>query len=218
MGLADLLLLRGIRYDALAARRLAGELLGCIRQSAERASAALAEERGAFPAFQGRGTRRRNATLLAVAPTGTIRLLAGCNGGIEPLLQPVVELDTADARVRWTDAWLHAWLREHARDPERVIEALGAGVPAARLPGLAVRERALLRVGAALDWRAQIALQAVAQAQVDGAVSKTVQLPANATAATVLAAIRLAHRTGCKGLACYRTTRAPVCLDCRGLA
>jgi ribonucleoside-diphosphate reductase alpha chain len=218
MGLADLLLLRGIRYDAPAARRLTAELLGCIRQSAERASAALAEERGAFPAFRGRGRRRRNATLLAVAPTGTIRLLAGCNGGIEPLLHPVVELDTGAARVRWTDAWLRAWLREHARDPERVIAALGAGVPTARLPGLAVRERALLRVGAALDWRAQIALQAVAQAQVDGAVSKTVQLQAHATPATVLAAIRLAHRTGCKGLACYRTAHAPVCLDCRGFA
>jgi ribonucleotide reductase alpha subunit len=58
----------------------------------------------------------------------------------------------------------------------------------------------------------------VAQAQVDGAVSKTVQLPAHATPATVLAAIRLAHRTGCKGLACYRTAHAPVCLDCRGFA
>jgi ribonucleoside-diphosphate reductase alpha chain len=218
MGFADLLLLRGLRYDAPAARRLVTQLLGCIRQSAERTSEALADERGAFPAFRGRGTRRRNATLLALAPTGTIRLLAGCNGGIEQLLQPVVELDTGEARVRWTDAWLRAWLGEHARDPERVIDALGAGLPAARLPGLAARDRALLRVGSALDWRAQIALQAVAQVQVDGAVSKTVQLPANATPQTVLAAIRLARRTGCKGLACYRTTRAPVCLDCRGVA
>ena len=66
--------------------------------------------------------------------------------------------------------------------------------------------------------RAQIALQAAAQAQVDGAVANTVHLPARASRATVLAAIRLARRTGCKGIALYRASRAPVCLDCRGVA
>jgi len=218
MGLADVLLLRGLRFDAKAARRLTGEIFACVRRGAERASAALAEERGPFPAYAGRGPRRRNATLLAVAPTGTIRLLAGCNGGIEPLLQPVVQLETPDARLRWTDAWVRAWLAERTASPERVLDALEAGVASARLPGLSVRERALLRVGAELDWRAQIALQAAAQAHVDGAVAKTVQLPARSSQATVLAAIRLARHTGCKGIALYRASRAPVCLDCRGVS
>jgi ribonucleoside-diphosphate reductase alpha chain len=218
MGLADVLLLRGLSYDAPAARRLTGEIFACVRRSAEAASAALAEERGAFPAYGGRGPRRRNATLLAVAPTGTIRLLAGCNPGIEPLLQPVVQIETPDARMRWTDEWLHAWLTGRTEHPARVLDALEAGVPAARLPGLAPRERALLRTGAELDVRAQIALQAAAQAHVDGAVAKTVQLPPRCSQASVLAAIRLARRSGCKGIALYRATRAAVCLDCRGVA
>jgi ribonucleoside-diphosphate reductase alpha chain len=218
MGLADVLLLRGLRYDAPAARRLASETFACVRRGAERASIALAEERGAFPAWAGRGPRRRNATLLAVAPTGTIRLLAGCNGGIEPLLQPVVQIETPEARMRWTDEWLRAWLAARAEHPARVLDALEAGVPAARLPGLAARERALLRTGAEVDWRAQIALQAAAQAHVDGAVAKTVQLPPRSSRATVLAAIGLARRSGCKGIALYRATRAAVCLDCRGVS
>jgi ribonucleoside-diphosphate reductase alpha chain len=218
MGLADLLLLRGLRYDAPAARRLTAELLACVRRGAEQASRALAEERGAFPAFQGRGARRRNATLLAVAPTGTIRLLAGCNPGVEPLLQPVVQLETPDGRLRWTDPWLRAWLAEHASHPEKVLDALEGGVASGRLPGLDARERALLRVGPETDWRAQVAIQAAAQAHVDGAVSKTIQLPASATPATVLTALRLARRSGCKGFAAYRATHAPVCLDCRGVA
>jgi ribonucleoside-diphosphate reductase alpha chain len=218
MGLADLLLLRGLRYEAPAARRLTSEILACVRRGAERASSALAEERGPFPAFQGRGAQRRNATLLAVAPTGTIRLLAGCNPGVEPLLQPVVELETPEGRVRWTDAWLRAWLTERSAAPQAVLDALGDAVAAARLPGLGARERALLRVGPEVDWRAQVAIQGAAQAHVDGAVSKTIQLPASATPATVLAAIRLARRSGCKGFAAYRATQAPVCLDCRGVA
>jgi ribonucleoside-diphosphate reductase alpha chain len=218
MGLADLLLLRGLRYEAPAARRLSSEILAGVRRGAERASRTLADERGAFPAFQGRGAPRRNATLLAVAPTGTIRLLAGCNGGIEPLLQPVVEIETAESRLRWTDPWLHAWLAERARAPQAVLDALAGGVAAARLPGLGAGERALLRVAGEVDWRAQIALQAAAQAHVDGAVSKTIQLPARATPATVLAALRLARRSGCKGFAAYRATNAPFCLDCRGVA
>jgi ribonucleoside-diphosphate reductase alpha chain len=215
MGLADVLLRSGLAYDAPAARRVAAELFGCLREAAVRASVALAEERGAFPAYTGRGPRRRNATLLAVAPTGTIRLLAGCNGGIEPLLQPVVEIESAGARTRWSDASLGAWLAGRTHAPERVLDALAAGRAAARLPGLSARERTLLRTGAEIPWRAQLALQATVQAHVDGAVSKTVQLPAAATPATVLAAIRLASRSGCKGLACYRAARAPVCIDCR---
>jgi ribonucleoside-diphosphate reductase alpha chain len=218
MGLADLLLLRGLRYDAPAARRLTGEILACVRRGAERASRKLAAERGAFPAFRGRGPRRRNATLLAVAPTGTIRLLAGCNGGVEPFLQPVVQIETAETRLRWTDPWLRGWLEARAAAPAAVLDALEGGVAAARLPGLAPRERALLRAGGEVDWRAQIEIQAAAQAHVDGAVSKTIQLPANATPASVLAGIRLARSRGCKGFAAYRATHAAVCLDCRGLA
>jgi ribonucleoside-diphosphate reductase alpha chain len=218
MGLADLLLRRGLRYDTPAARRLTAEILACVRRGAERASRALADERGPFPAFQGRGARRRNATLLAVAPTGTIRLLGGCNPGVEPLLQPVVQIETSEARLRWTDPWLRDWLTEHASAPEPVLDALEGGVAAARLPGLGPRERALLRVGPEVDWRAQVAIQAAAQAHVDGAVSKTIQLPASATPATVLTAIRFARSKGCKGFAAYRATHAPVCLDCRGVA
>jgi ribonucleoside-diphosphate reductase alpha chain len=99
-----------------------------------------------------------------------------------------------------------------------VLEALATGRPATRLPGLSARERALLRTGAELDWRAQLAFQAVVQAHVDGAVSKTLQLPAHATRATVLEAIGRAQRSGCKGLACYRSARVPVCIDCRGVS
>ena len=84
-------------------------------------------------------------------------------------------------------------------------------------PSPACRSAAPTR-GAELGWRAQIALQAAAQAHVDGAVAKTVQLPARASQASVLAAIRLARRTGCKGVALYRARRAPVCLDCRGVS
>jgi ribonucleotide reductase alpha subunit len=120
--------------------------------------------------------------------------------------------------VRWSDAWLRAWLGEHSARPAAVLEALAGGVAASRLPALSPRERALLRVGAQIDWRAQIALQAAAQAHVDGAVSKTIHLPASATPATVLEALRLARRSGCKGFAAYRASRASVCLDCRGVA
>jgi ribonucleotide reductase alpha subunit len=52
---------------------------------------------------------------------------------------------------------------------------------------------------------------------VDGAVSKTLQLPPSATRARVLEAIRFARRARLKGLACYRTRREPVCIDCRGM-
>jgi len=80
MGFADLLLLRGEVYGSPESEATASCVMACIERAAHAASQALAKERGAYPAFRGPGPERRNASLLAIAPTGTLRLLAACNG------------------------------------------------------------------------------------------------------------------------------------------
>ena len=85
-----------------------------------------------------------------------------------------------------------------------MLRALEEGVAASGLPGLDDGDRLLLRRGAEIDPLDQVHVQATAQAHIDGVVSKTVHLPADATPEQVRALVLAAHRTGCKGIALYR--------------
>jgi ribonucleoside-diphosphate reductase alpha chain len=170
-----------------------------------------------YPAYEGRGPARRNACLLAIAPTGTLRLLAGCSGGLEPWIDPVVRVTTSDGGAhRWVDRWLLDWLETRARDPEAALEALEAGGASGSLPGLDAAERDLLRRAQEVPPEAQLALQARFQAHVDGGVSKTVHLPVQASSARIVELIHRARGLGCKGVAFWRAGAAPeaACVHC----
>lgn len=219
MGFADLLLMRGEPYGSPASRRTASLLLERVAREARAASEALASERGAFPAQRdglASGPPRRNASLLAIAPTGTLRLLAGCSGGLEPWIDPVVRVETPGRTWRWVDRWLLDWLDARSDDPRAVVEALGAGQPSAGLPGLGDADRALLRRAHEVPADDQIALQACFQAQVDGGVSKTIHLPHDVSTDAIIELIHRAREQGCKGLALWRASDAPApaCIRC----
>jgi ribonucleoside-diphosphate reductase alpha chain len=217
MGFADLLLLRGERYGSSASQRTASRVIECIEREARRASEELARERGAYPASSGPGPERRNASLLAIAPTGTLRLLAGCSGGLEPWIDPVVAVQTSDgASHRWIDRSLLAWLEAKSDAPAAVVSALEAGIPSASLPHLDPAERWLLRRAHEVPAEAQLALQARFQAHVDGGVSKTVHLPTEVTAVQIAELILRARALGCKGVAFWRSSGAvpPACIRC----
>lgn len=90
MGFAECLILLGVAYDSEEATNWADRLMAFIATEARRASRRLAEERGVFPNWSQSihavaGEPQRNAALLSVAPTGTIGIIAGTSGGIEPL-------------------------------------------------------------------------------------------------------------------------------------
>ncbi|HCU21394.1 MAG TPA: adenosylcobalamin-dependent ribonucleoside-diphosphate reductase, partial [Candidatus Atribacteria bacterium] len=89
MGFADLLCQLGISYYSDQALQIAEQLITFIANEAKMASKVLAEQRGVFPNYPkslhvSKNLPFRNATLISIAPTGTISLIAGCSSGIEP--------------------------------------------------------------------------------------------------------------------------------------
>jgi len=140
-GLADALLMLGLRYDSPAGRECAADAMRCIRDAAYRASVELAREKGPFPAFRAEAYLRaptvtsldgdiregiathgiRNSHLTAIAPTGTISLLANnLSSGIEPVFEYSYQ-----RRVRMADgSWTEYALEDYAY---RQWRALGDG-------------------------------------------------------------------------------------------
>ncbi len=208
-GLADALIAMGLPYDAPEGRRAAAEALATICHAAYRASIGLARERGAFPALDRRrhlegpfvsslpeDIRRgieehgiRNSHLLAIAPTGTISLLAGnVSSGIEPVFAARSRrwVRQADGSVRGFEAVDPAWARWHeTHGPERPL-------PSA------------YRTAADLSPADHIEMQAALQPLVDGAISKTVNVSHDLTFAAFRDLYRLADERGLKGLTVFR--------------
>ena len=132
----------------------------------------------------------RNSHLLAIAPTGTISLLAGnVSSGIEPIyaLEAERSVRMSGGEVREftvRDFAYETWLRHE----DRAKESNAALVTASALPA-----------------GAHLSMQARLQPLVDGAISKTVNLPGGATVDDVAAVFTDAHGVGIKGCTVFRT-------------
>jgi ribonucleoside-diphosphate reductase alpha chain len=210
MGWADLLIALGVPYDAPAATTLAAEVMAFVRREAHAASEALAKERGAFPGFPTsalarRGLpARRHATVTTIAPTGTLAIIAGCSSGIEPLYGVAwTRHALGDAELREEHPLLAGALRR-AGAPASALGAIRATGRARGTPGVPEEVARVFATAHDVSPEAHVRMQAAFQRHTDNGVSKTVNLPRDATKADVAAAFRLAHELGCKGITVYR--------------
>ena len=212
MGWADLLVQVGLAYDSQEAVALAEEVMGFVQVRADAASQQLARERGTFPNWENsvygpKGWNRpmRNATRSTVAPTGTISILAACSSGIEPLFAVVFHRKVLDGKI----------LLDVNPDFRRLAEAEGIWSPdlaeaiAAQggVRGLALVPDELQRrfpTAHDVDPEWHVRHQAAFQKHVDNAVSKTINLPRDATPRDVRRVYLLAWKLGCKGITVYR--------------
>jgi ribonucleoside-diphosphate reductase alpha chain len=208
-GLADALILCGVRYGTPEAAALARRWMATIERAAYLASAGLAAEKGAFPLYDaGRflaapNVRRlpeevraaiaqhgiRNGLLTSIAPTGTISLLAGnVSSGIEPVFdfryeRRVLERD-GSTRVEQVEDYAHALYREK----------FGSAAPL----GAAFVTAEELTPGEHLK------MQAAVQAHVDSSISKTINCPADLGFEAFKNIYLEAYDLGLKGCTTYR--------------
>lgn len=212
MGFAECLILLGVPYGSDGAVAWADRLIGFMADEARTASRALAEERGTFPAWPesvhgARNDRRRNATLLSIAPTGTLGLLTGTSAGIEPLYalayrrahtlggEPFVEMNPIFER----------WVVEHHLDSSALVRAVAAAGTLAGVADVPEAGRRLFVTATELDVDQHLAVQHAFQRHVDNAVSKTINLPEDAPSDAVTRAYLEGWRLGLKGVTVYRS-------------
>jgi len=207
-GLADALLMCGLRYGAEDAVAQTESWLRAIARAAYLASTDLAKEKGAFPlfdreAFLASGTMQamdddvrsavaehgiRNALLTSIAPTGTISLYAGnVSSGIEPVFaysytRKVLQKDGSRTEEEVVDYAVQMWRERFGDTP---------------LPGHFVNAQTL----APED---HVKMQAAAQKWIDSSISKTINVPEDIGFEAFKNVYMQAYETGCKGCTTYR--------------
>ncbi len=208
-GLADALILCGLRYGSPAAVAAAEEWFAAIEREAYLASTALAAEKGAFPLFdrerylEGEMVAAldedireaiarhgiRNALLTSVAPTGTISLFAdNVSSGIEPVFSyrytRNLLMPDGTRREEEVEDYAHRLYR-------RVI---GENAP---LPDYFVDAQVL-------SPQDHLVMQAAVQKHVDSSISKTINIPADISFERFKDVYLRAYALGCKGCTTYR--------------
>jgi ribonucleoside-diphosphate reductase alpha chain len=212
MGFAEALIRLGVSYGSEDAVEWAERFARFIAEKAREASRELAEERGVFPnwprsLYAATGERVRNATCLSIAPTGTIGIIAGTSGGIEPLFAlayrrahtlgggPLVEVNPIFLRYAATQG----------TDAEPLAQAVLQEGRLGELPGIPDPVRRLFVTALEVPPRQHLRIQAAFQRHVDNAVSKTINLPEESSADAVRDAYTTAWRLGLKGITVYRS-------------
>jgi ribonucleoside-diphosphate reductase alpha chain len=211
MGFADMLVAMGVAYDAPRAVEIADDVMAFVSREADAASEELAVERGAFPnyaasALANRQRPLRNAVRTTIAPTGTIGIIAGCSGGIEPIYAVAFERRVLDgALLKEVHPALAPLCRREGWEltQERLQDVIATG-SARRVPGLPERVRELLVTSLEVSPAQHLEVQAAFQRHTDNAVSKTLNLPAGATEEDVRHIYLKAFELGCKGVTVYR--------------
>jgi ribonucleoside-diphosphate reductase alpha chain len=208
-GLADALIMCGVRYGSDLAVELTGRWLAILRREAYLASAAIAGEKGPFPLFDAArylerpmvrsldaDVRRaiaekgiRNALLTSIAPTGTISLFAdNVSSGIEPVFayRYTRNILLPDGTRRAEEVSDYAW---------RLFRELhGQETP---LPAAFVDAQTLTPME-------HLRMQAAAQAHIDSSISKTVNCPVDLSFQAFKDVYAEAYRLGCKGCTTFR--------------
>jgi ribonucleoside-diphosphate reductase alpha chain len=185
--------------------------MGFVAEHALTASEELAVERGVFPAwdqsvFAARGLRLRNATRTSIAPTGTISILAGTSASIEPLFGLVFRRSGVLGGETLVEE--SPLFSRHARalgiDPESIREELAVRGSLSAISGIPERAKEVFRTALEIGPEDHLRIQAAFQRHVDNAVSKTINLPNEATPEQIGAIYRLAWEWNLKGVTVYR--------------
>lgn len=219
MGFAHLLYKMGISYDSPEGVELLEKIMQFIQKEAQKASENLAKTRGVFPNFdtsvyKEKGPRLRNATMMTIAPTGTISMVASTSSGIEPVFSLVTYRQTLYEETRnrrggktmvIVDPVFEQQLNTMKQsEKEKILQDVASSGTVKNIKQLPPDFRRIFVTAHDVSWEYHVKMQAAAQKYCDNSVSKTINFPSTATEEEVKKAFLLAWKLGCKGITVYR--------------
>jgi len=215
MGFADMLIKLRIPYDSEEALGIAEKVMKFVTEEARRKSVELGEEKGSFPNFdksvwKDKYNAMRNATITTIAPTGSISIIAGCSSGIEPLfaisfMRKVLE----GSRLFEINPLFEMVAKERGVYSAELLEEIATTGSVQGIEGVPedVKRVFVTALDISPEWH--VRMQAAFQKYTDNAVSKTVNLPRDATVEDVEKVFWLAYKLKCKGITVYRYGSKP---------
>ena len=211
MGFAELLIGLDIPYNSEKATGIAEKIMKFITNIAREKSAELAKTKGSFPNFKGsiwkkKGYKKmRNATLTTIAPTGTISIIAGTSSGIEPLFAISFARNVLEgANLLEVNSLFEKVAKKkkfYSRELMVKMAKTGSSQKIKEVPK-DIKNIFVTSFDVSPEWHVKI--QAAFQKHTDNAVSKTVNLPKEATLGDIRKVFLLAHKLKCKGITVYR--------------
>ena len=211
MGFADMLIKQRIAYNSGAALEMGEKIMSFLQEESHMESELLAEERGVFSGWYGstwqaEGRKMRNSTTTTIAPTGTISIIANCSSSIEPLFaiafvrhvlngQELIEVNPLfEEMLRERDLYTEDLMHEVAKTGNLHGIDLDADIKRIFVTAHEIEP----------EWH--VLMQATFQRFCDSGVSKTINLPADASPEDIGKAYRMAKDLHCKGITVYRDT------------
>lgn len=210
-GFADMLVMLGIRYGSKESTQLAAEVMKKIADTSWQASISLAEEKKSFPLFEAKKYLEgnfvktlpshifndiekigiRNSHHNAIAPTGTISLLANnISSGIEPIFQKKFERKVRNKDNDFQQFTVEDYAYYHWRLLGKESELPPAWIDAQQLT---VNEH--------------LQIQAAVQPYVDAAISKTIFVPEDISFSSLQEVYAKAYQLEFKGCTVFRPNK-----------
>ncbi len=211
MGFARMLFMLEVPYDSKEGVEWGRKIMQFIQETGYNESAKLAEERGVYPAWEGsrhheKGVRLRNSYVTTVAPTGTLSMIADTSGGCEPEFSLIWYKRVMDGEELpyFLDYFEEVAKREGFWREDLVKKILDNHGSPRGLQGIPEKWQRVFATAHDVAPQWHVRMQAAFQDHCDAAVSKTINMPREATVEDVKKAYLLAYDLKCKGITVYR--------------
>ncbi|MDR1830531.1 MAG: vitamin B12-dependent ribonucleotide reductase [Candidatus Fibromonas sp.] len=211
MGFADALYKQGIPYNSEQGISVGERIMQVINEESHNASEILAIERGKFPNWEGsvwdtvQKRPMRNAATTTVAPTGTVSIIANCSGGIEPMFSLAFFRNVLEGqRLVEINPVFEEIAKEQNIYSDELVEKIAEKGTLADITEVPEEFRKIFVCSHDITPEWHVKMQAAFQKNCDSSISKTINLPHDATPEDVEKIYILAWESKCKGVTVYR--------------